>query len=134
MSKNILDILTKVDRPTFTIDDNAYELRHPNELSMTEFHTLMKKGVALVSFSEQMASDPDGAFNSIIKCMNDLMDMIAPDLPSTVREKLNPFHVQQILEAFIGLSRIEPKPDAQLQQDKPLHDSSDSTEAAQKTG
>ncbi len=42
-ANNILDILTKVERPTFTIDGNAYELRHPNELSMAEFHVLSKK-------------------------------------------------------------------------------------------
>ena len=57
-----------------------------------------------------------------------------PDLPAEAREKLNPFHVQQILEAFIGLSRIEPKPDAQQPQPKLSPDSSDSTAADRKTG
>lgn len=134
MAENILDILTKTYRPTFTIDGEHYPMCHPNELSMTEFHTLSKKGVELISFAEAYKSDPDGAFKSIQKCMNELLDMVTPDLPTEVRAKLNPFHVQQILEAFIGLSRIEPKPDAQRQPPKSSQDSSDSTAALPKTG
>ncbi len=131
---NILDILTKVDRPRFTIDGESYEMRHPNELGMMEFHALSKKGVELIAFADQYKSDPDSAFESITKCMDELMDMVAPDLPAAAREKLNPFHVQQILEAFIGLSRIEPKPDAQPLPEKSLQDSSDSTADVRKTG
>ncbi len=134
MAENILDILTKVDRPTFTIDGESYPMCHPNELSMTDFHILSKKGVELIAFADQYKSDPDGAFESIKKCMNELLDMVAPDLPLKARTKLNPFHVQQILEAFIGLSRIEPKPDAQPLPEKSLQDSSDSTADARKTG
>ena len=134
MAENILDILTKVDRPHFTIDGKSYEMCHPNELSMMEFHTLSKKGVELISFAEQYKSDPDGAFESITKCMNELLDMVAPGLPAEARKKLNPFHVQQILEAFIGLSRIEPQPGGPQRQQKSSQDLSGSTAAAQKTG
>ncbi len=131
---NILDIVTKVDRPTFTIDGSAHELRHPNELSMAEFHVLSKKGSELIAFGEQYSADPESAFDAISKCINELLDMVTPELPIAIRDKLNPFHVQQILEAFIGLSRIEPKPDAQPQPQKLSQGSSDSTAASRKTG
>lgn len=131
---NILDILTKVDRPHFTIDGKSYEMRHPNEFGMVEFHKLSKKGVELIAAAEDYKSDPDGAFEAITKCMDELLDMVAPNLPAEAKEKLNPLHVQQLMEAFIGLSRIEPKPDAPQLPPKPLQDSLDSTEAIQKTG
>ena len=133
-ANNILDIFTKVDRPTFTIDGDAHEMRHPNELSMAEFHLLSKTGSELIAFGEQYSSDPEGAFDAISKCMDELLDMVTPDLPREVRDKLNPFHVQQILDTFIGLSRIEPKPGAQGQSKKLSQDSPDSTADSRKTG
>ena len=134
MTKNILDILTKVDRPTFTIDGESYSMRHPNELSMTEFHLLSKLGGSLVKYGDQYKDDPEAAFEAIRKCMDELLDMITPDLPKKTRDKLNPFHVQQILDSFIGLSRIEPKPAEQPPSKKLSPGSSDSTEAVHKTG
>ena len=131
---NILDIFTKVERPTFTIDGAAYEMRHPNELSMAEFHILSKKGSELIAFGEQYSSDPEGAFAGVGKCMGELLDLVTPDLPSEVRDQLNPFHVQQILDSFIGLSRIEPKPDAEHRSKKSSPGSPDSTAASRKTG
>ncbi len=110
MAENMLDILTKVDRPTFTIDGESYEMRHPNELSMTELHLLSSKGSTLVSLGKLYEEDPDEAFKSITDCMNELLDIVTPDLPKKVLEALNPFHVQQILDSFTGLSRIKPKP------------------------
>ena len=133
-ANNILDIFTKVDRPTFTIDGAAYEMRHPNELSMAEFHVLSKKGSELIAVGEQYSSDPEGAFDAIQTCMSELLDMVTPDLPPEVKDKLNPFHVQQILDSFIGLSRIEPKPDATRAQKKSSRDSAASTAASRKTG
>ena len=134
MAENLLDILTKVDRPTFTIDGESYELRHPNELSMTEFHTLSKMGGALVTFGDQFSDNPEDSFNEIRKVIDELLDMVTPDLPKEIREKLNPFLVMNILEAFIGLSRIEPKPEDQPAPKKSSPDSSDSTAAIRKTG
>ena len=134
MAENLLDILTKVDRPTFTIDGKPHEMRHPNELSMEEFHLLMKQGSLLIKFGEEFGEDPGAAFGKIKDGMNGIVDLIAPDLPPKPRAKLNPFHVQQLLEAFIGLSRIEPKPDAQPPSKKSSQDSPDSTAAAPKTG
>ena len=133
-AENILDILTKVDRPRFTIDGTSHEMRHPNELSMTEFHLLSTMGSELIKLSDQYKADPEGAFKAIRRCMGELLQMVAPDLPAEAREKLNPFHVQKILEAFIGLSRTEPKPDEQPLQPKSSQDSSDSTAADRKTG
>ena len=132
--ENLLDILTKVDRPTITIDGESCEMRHPNELSMTEFKLLANKGSSLISFGEQFEKDPDAAFEAIQECMNELLDIVTPDLPEAVREKLNPFHVQQILDAFIGLSRIEPKPDARQKPKKSSRASSGSTAVRRKTG
>ena len=131
---NILDIFTKVERPTFTIDGAAYEMRHPNELSMVEFHTLSKKGSELIAFGEQYSSDPEGAFGGVGKCMGELLDMVTPDLPAKVRAQLNPFHVQKILDAFIGLSRIEPKPEEQPAPKKSSRGSRASTAVSRKTG
>jgi len=131
---NILDILTKVDRPHFTIDGKSYEMVHPNELSMAEFHVLASKGSKLISFGEQYETDPEAAFEAIQNCMNELLDMVTPDLPKAVRDKLNPFHVQQILDSFIGLSRIEPKPGARQKPKKSSRGSSGSTAARRKTG
>lgn len=134
MADNILEILTAAARPTFTIDDDRYEMRHPNELSMTEFYELSKTGSVLIKFGEEFATDPEGSFEKIRKVINELLDTIAPDLPEKVRDELNPFHVMQILEAFIGLSRIAPKPEEQQAPTKSLPGSSDSTEAPRKTG
>ena len=133
-AQNILDILTKVDRPTFTIDGKPYEMRHPEDLSMAEFHLLSKQGTSLIAFGEQYQSDPDAAFEAINKCMNELLDLVTPDLPHEVREKLNPFHVQKILDSFIGLSRIEPKPEEQQAPKKSSQDSPASTAVSRKTG
>ena len=132
--KNILDILTKVDRPHFTIDGKSYELRHPNELSMTEFHLLSSKGASLISFGEQYEKDPDTAFKAIQTCMDELLDIVTPDLPKGVRAILNPFHVQQILDSFIGLSRIKATPGERRNQKKSSRDSSDSTAEAPAAG
>ena len=134
MAENILDILTKVERPTFTIDGESYEMRDPGELSMAEFHVLSKTGSELIAFGEQYSTDPDGAFKAISKSMDELLDMVTPDLPADVRDKLNPFHVQKILDAFIGLSRIEPKPEEQPAPKKSSRASRDSTAARRKTG
>ena len=134
MAENILDILTKVDRPTFTIDGEKYEMRDPGELSMAEFHVLSKTGSKLIIFGEQYNTDPEGAFDAISKCMDDLLDMVTPDLPAKVRDQLNPFHVQKILDAFIGLSRIEPKPEEQPAPKKSSRASRASTAARRKTG
>lgn len=131
---NILEILTKSARPTFTIDGKPYEMRHPNELSMTEFYELSKTGSTLSTFGEEFADDPEGSFEKIRDVINQLLDMIAPDLPGEVRDELNPFHVMKILEAFIGLSRITPQPEDEQAQAKLLQDSSDSTEAVHSTG
>ncbi len=133
-ANNILDIFTKVERPTFTIDGKSYEMRDPGELSMAEFHVLSKTGSELIAFGEQYSTDPEAAFDSIAKCMDDLLDMVTPDLPADVREKLNPFHLQKILEAFTGLSRIEPKPDVKPARKKSLRASRASTAARRKTG
>ncbi len=133
-ANNILDILTKVERPTFTIDGEKYEMRDPGELSMTEFHVLSKTGSELIAFGEQYSTDPEGAFDSISKCMDELLDMVTPDLPAKVRAQLNPFHVQKILDAFIGLSRIEPKPEEQPATKKSSRASRVSTVARRKTG
>ena len=134
MAENILDILTKVERPTFTIDGEKYEMRDPGELSMAEFHVLSKKGIELIAFAEQYTSDPDGSFNAIQICINELLDMVTPDLPADIRDKLNPDHVQQILDSFIGLSRIEPKPEEQPAPKKSSRGSRDSTAVSRKTG
>ena len=134
MAENLLDILTKVDRPTFTIDGERYEMRHPNELSMSEFHTLSKMGGALITFGDQFSDSPEESFDEIRKVIEELLDMVTPDLPKKIREALNPFHVMKILEAFIGLSRIEPKPDEPQPPKKSSQDSQDSTAAAPKTG
>ena len=134
MAENILDILTKVDRPTFTIDGEKYEMRDPGELSMEEFHVLSKTGSKLIVFGEQYSTDPEGAFEAISKCMDELLDMVTPDLPAKVRAQLNPFHVQKILDAFIGLSRIEPKPEEQPAPKKSSRGSRDSTAVSRKTG
>ena len=133
-AENILDILTKVDRPRFTIDGESYEMRDPGELSMAEFHLLSKMGSELIASGEQYQSDPEGAFDAIQKCINELLDLVTPDLPSEVREKLNPLHVQQILDSFIGLSRIEPKPGAKRSRKKSSRGSRGSTAASRKTG
>ncbi len=133
-ASNILDIFTKVDRPTFTLDGDSYEMRHPNELSMAEFHLLSKKGSELIAFGEAYSSDPEGAFNAISKCMDELLDLVTPDLPKAAREKLNPFHIQQILDSFIGLSRIEPKPDGQDLSKNSSPGLRGSTAATRKTG
>jgi len=133
-AENILDILTKVDRPTFTIDGEKYEMRDPGELSMEEFHLLSKTGSKLIIFGEQYKTDSEGAFEAISKCMDELLDMVTPDLPADVRDKLNPFHLQKILDAFIGLSRIEPKPEEQPAPKKPSRASRASTVARRKTG
>ena len=133
-ANNILDILTKVERPTFTIDGESYEMRDPGELSMAEFHVLSKTGSELIAFGEQYSTDPEGAFDAISKCMDELLDMVTPDLPAKVRDQLNPFHVQKILDAFIGLSRIEPKPEEQPAPKKSSRGSRDSTAARRKTG
>ncbi len=134
MAENLLDILTKVDRPTFTIDGESYELRHPNELSMTEFHTLSKMGGALVTFGNQFSDNPEDSFNEIRKVIDELLDMVTPDLPKEIREKLNPFLVMKILEAFMGLSRIEPKPEKQPAPKKSSQGSRASTADSRKTG
>ena len=134
MAENILDILTKVDRPRFTIDGESYEMRSPDELSMTEFHTLSKKGSELIAFGEQYTSDPEGAFKAIQICIDELLDLVTPDLPADVRDKLNPFHVQQIIDSFIGLSRIEPKPEEQPAPKKSSRGSRASTAVSRKTG
>ena len=134
MAENILDILTKVERPTFTIDGEKYELRDPGELSMAEFHVLSKKGSELINFGEQYTTDPDGAFDDITKCIDELLDLVTPDLPADVRKKLNPFHVQKILDAFIGRARIAPKPGEQLAPKKSSRASRASTAARRKTG
>jgi|GEM_PF-4388600 len=134
MAENILDIVTKVDRPTYTIDGEAFELRHPNELSMTEFHTLSKMGGALITFGDQFSDNPEKSFEEIRKVIDELLDLVTPDLPKKIRETLNPFLVMRILEAFIGLSRIEPQPDDQQPLSKSSPGSQDSTEAARKTG
>ena len=133
-AENILDILTKVDRPHFTIDGKSYEMVHPNELSMTDFHLLSSKGSSLISFGKQYKKDPDTAFEAIKKCMDELLDIVTPDLPAKVREKLNPFHVQQILDSFIGLSRIEPKPGKKHRRKKSSRGSRGSTAGSRKTG
>ena len=101
---------------------------------MLDFHALLKLGTSFESWGEQYKSDPDAAFEAIEDCMDQLLDMITADLPKEAREKLNPFHVQAIFEAFMGLSRIEPKPDAQPQPKKLSQDSSDSMAASRKTG
>ena len=134
MAENILDILTKVDRPRFTIDGTSYEMRHPNELSMAEFHVLGKMGVELESFGELIKSDADEALDKMQSVVDELLDMVTPNLRKDVRTKLNPFHVQKILEAFMGLSRIGPKPDEPQPLNKPSPDSPGSTEGAQKAG
>ena len=131
---NILDILTKLERPTITIDGEKYEMRSPEELSMTEFHVLSKKGSELIAFGKQYTSDPDGAFEAIQICIGELLDLVTPDLPAEVRDKLNPFHVQQIIDSFIGLSRIEPKPEEQPAQKKSSRGSRASTAVSRKTG
>ena len=133
-AENILDILTKVERPTFTIDGAKYEMRDPGELSMAEFHVLSKTGSELIAFGEQYSTDPEGAFKAISKSMDELLDMVTPDLPAKVRAQLNPFHVQKILDAFIGLSRIEPKPEEQPVPKKSSRGSRDSTAVSRKTG
>lgn len=133
-AENILDILTKVDRPRFTIDGESYEMRHPNELSMTDFHVLSTLGGSLVKYGDEYKDDPEAAFEAIRKCMDELLDLITPDLPKAARDKLNPFHVQRILTSFMGLYRIEPQPDASQHQDKPSPGSPDSTEADRRTG
>lgn len=134
MAENILDILTKVDRPHFTIDGKSYEMVHPNELSMTEFHVLLKLGNSFESWGKQYKSDPEAAVEAIQMCMDELLDMIAPDLPETVKKKLNPFHVQALLGAFTGLSRIEPKPGGPRNRKKSSRGSRASTAASRKTG
>lgn len=131
---DILEILTKSARPTFTIDGKRYEMRHPNELSMTEFYELSKTGSTLSTFGEEFADDPEASFEKIHAVIKELLDMIAPDLPDEVGSELNPFHVMKILEAFIGLSRIEPIPDVLQAAEKLLQDSSDSTDARRSTG
>jgi len=107
MADNLLDIVTKVDRPTITIDDKPHEIKHPNELSMADFHVLSKYGASLINFGKQYEADPDAAFEKIKDCMAGILEMIMPDLPKDVRDILNSFMVQQILEVFISLSRIK---------------------------
>lgn len=129
MADNLLDILTRADRPKFTIDGKSYEIRHPNELSMAEFHQFYTHGDALVQAGEAYSKDPEGAFESIQKTMDALLDLVTPDLPAKVREKLNPSHVQQICEAFMGLVRIKPAPGERPNRKKSSRGSPASTRA-----
>lgn len=132
--QNILEILTKSARPTFTIDGKPYEMRHPNELSMMEFYELSKTGSALSTFGEEFADDPEASFEKIREVIKELLDVITPDLPDDVGSELNPFHVMKILDAFIGLSQITPQLEDEQVPTKSLPDLSDSTAAVRSTG
>lgn len=134
MAGNLLDIVTKVDRPTITIDGTHYEMCHPNELSMKDFHLLMKRVGQLENLGNAYSADPEAAMEKIAPLMSDLVDQIVPGIPDEVRDKLNPYHVQQIAETFIGLSRIDAKPGERPNRKKSSRGSSASTAAARKAG
>lgn len=134
MAEDILDILTRAERPKFKIDGKRYEMLHPNELSMLDFRELGKRGAAMVAAANSFEeTDNDTVFDQMIDDMNAILDTVAPGLPKKVRDKLNPFHVQKIVQAFMRLVRAGGAPDGRRNRKKSSRGSAASTRGRRPT-
>lgn len=134
MADHLLDIVTKVSRPTIRIDGDDYELRHPDELSMKELQELAVTGARLEKHGLALESGDLRAVDSVAEDCAEILHRIMPDVPKDVVDKLGALHVQSIMQAFTGLSRVKAVAGDKQVPPKSSGDSSDSMEAPRKAG
>ena len=97
MADAILNLITRVDRPKIKIDGKEYELRHPRELSIPEFHQYLK----YLGIIEPGDSPSSGAETKGVSVK--MFNLILADVPKSVVARLGAFDMAQIIAVFSAL-------------------------------
>jgi len=99
MADSLLDLSTSVERPVVNIDGEPYEMRDPNEFTLSQVHelaTLGKKLQKLMSKDELSDSESDDLEQIGI----DIVTTVMVQLPREVLDKLSAVSKMKISEAF----------------------------------
>lgn len=102
MAKPLLEIETLIERPTIIIDEESYEIRSPDELSVIDTHRLSSQGRRLDAL---MAKDKLSAVDKkqLSKLLTDISNFIMVGVPDDVGEKLSDTQRFEIAEVFTAL-------------------------------
>lgn len=99
MADQVLSLsTTEFDRPTVAIDGESYEMRAPEEMSVALLRAMQETLEDLDNVDE--GSDIEDVASAIGK----QLEIVMPDLPGDVKEKLTFGQQKLILETFRALS------------------------------
>ncbi|MGH7310680.1 MAG: hypothetical protein ACREK6_18515 [Candidatus Rokuibacteriota bacterium] len=100
---NILELTTTATRPVVKINDEPYELQHPDELSLLEQHYLRQWGKDIEEAFKGDEADPE-AVSLAEKRVRDIVTMLMPGLPPDVLDTLSDTQCLAIMQAFTKLA------------------------------
>ena len=103
MAEPILNLsTTDFDRPIVVIDDERYEMRSPDELSITMIREMAALGSRLQSF--QGAEGDERDYDDLEAATKGSVDLVMVDLPDEVRDALTIGHLGRIVRTFTQLA------------------------------
>lgn len=99
-----VSIGTVLTRPTVIIDGVSYELRHPEELSVLQFHEIARNGRRIDALFEQdeLSAEDQRKLANILEATV-RAELIAGD---DVLAKLSPVHRLRIIRSYAALQRL----------------------------
>lgn len=107
-NKPLLDLMTGHDRERLTIDGTSYEIRAYSEMTMVQFHALVRMGEKTQKIlSKDRLSEKDA--KELTKISMKLVSTLIVDLPEDVNAKLTEAQRAQIFQVFTKLSPNLPK-------------------------
>lgn len=97
MAENILELRTLIERPSIKIDDAAYEIVSPQELSIVDSQRFTLWGEKMKALS---AEGDDAGLEALI---NDIAGRIMVSVPIEVAAKLSGVQKMAVVEVFTAL-------------------------------
>lgn len=102
MAKPLLEIETLIERPTIIIDEEAYEIRSPDELSVIDTHRLSSQGRRLNALMSRDKIKP-AEKKELSKLLHAISDFIMVGVPNDIRDNLSDPQRMEIAEVFTAL-------------------------------
>lgn len=104
MAEPILQLsTTEFDRPIVVIDGERYEMRSPDEMSISMIREMSALGVRLRSF--QGADGEERDYDDLEAATKGSVDLVMVDLPDDVRDVLTVNQLGSIVRTFTQLAK-----------------------------
>lgn len=103
-----LDLTTIADRPIVKLQQGDFEIRHPEELTFSEFGRQQKIGAEIIEQADKVAED--GVLEFLEDLVVEASQIMFVELPEDVARALTPGMYLKIARFFNGLTGEEEPP------------------------